>query len=141
MVANNQDYDYIYNDGTAKKRKEVVDDILKFLGTQKLSMTPIANGIGLSYERTTSAVRWAKRHGIIHGVRRGRKYLFCAASALTEEDACLLADLFYNKEKILSNFKIKSRKKRRVEDAPNKSVMTKGAGVTYTQHVLNTVYE
>ena len=132
-------YKYIYDDGSQKTRDEVVQDIIKFVGDNVYPMKDIAKGIGLNYTSTTSAVRWAKRNKLIYGRRIGRKYEFGAG--FREENSCLLADMFYSKDKILKNFKIKGITSRRVEDAPNTTTLAKGGGVRYTQHVLNTVYE
>lgn len=132
-------YKYIYNDGSQKTRDEVIKDIIKFVGNNLYPMNNIAKGIGLDYKKTTSAVRWAKRNKLIYGRRVGRKYEFGAG--FREESSCLLADMFYPKDKILKNFKIKGITSRRAEDAPNTTTLAKGGGVRYTQHVLNTVYE
>lgn len=132
-------YKYIYNDGTQKTRDEVVKDIIKFMGDKVYSMGEIAKGIDLSYVSTTSAVRWAKRNKLIYGRRVGRKYEFGAG--FKEEDSCLLAELLYPKDKILKQFKIKSVKRRKAEDAPNITTIANGGGVRYTQHILNTVYD
>jgi len=132
-------YKYIYDNGMQKTRDEVVKDIIEFMGDKVYSMGDIAKGIGLNYVSTTSAVRWAKRNKLIHGKRVGRKYEF--GSGFREESSCLLADLLYPKDKILKNFKIKSIKTRKAEDAPNITYIAKGGGVRYTNHVLDTVYD
>lgn len=132
-------YLYKYDNGAEKKRDEVLKDILNFVGKGKYPMKEIAKGIGLNYQSTTSAVRFAVRNDIMFSQRVGRKYEFGAG--YVEEDSCLLAEIFYNKEKILSNFKIKGTQKRKVEDAPNVSIIANKTGIVYTQHVLNTVYD
>lgn len=133
-------YLYEYDNGDKKTRDEAVKDILNFVGSEKYSMNQIAKGIGLNYTSTTSLVRWAKRNNIMYGIRRGRKYHF--GVGVMEEDACLLADMFYNKEKILSNFKVISTTKRKVEDAPTDSFeLSKSRNITYGTHVFNTVYD
>lgn len=133
-------YLYEYDNGDKKTRDEAIQDLLKFVGTDRYSMNQIAKGIGLNYTSTTSLVRWAKRNNIMYGIRRGRKYHFGAG--VMEENACLLADMFYNKEKILSNFKIISKQKRKVEDAPTTThELSKIRAVTYGTHVFSSVYD
>ena len=132
-------YLYEFNNGEKKTRDEAIQDLLNFVGNDRYSMNQIAKGIGLNYTSTTSLVRWAKRNNLMHGIRRGRKYHFGAGTY--DEDSCLLAKLFYDKDKILNRFKIIDVQKRKVDDAPNKSIIARGHGIIYNQHVLDTVYE
>lgn len=139
MEKTNFNYLYEFDNGEKKTRDEAIQDMLNFIGSDRYSMNQIAKGIGLNYTSTTSLVRWAKRNQLMYGIRRGRKYYFGAG--IIEEDSCLLAKMFYDKEKILSHFKIIDVQKRKVDDAPNKSIIAKGHGVVYNQHVLDTVYD
>jgi predicted transcriptional regulator len=136
----NYDYDYVYDNGTKKKRNEAIKDILEFVGDGAYHMNEIAKGIGLNYTSTTSLVRWLRRNKKMFGTRIGRKYIFRVGNIDTQSE-CLLADLLYPKDKILKLFKIKSVQTRHVEDAPNVTILAKGGGVRYTDHVFNTVYD
>jgi predicted transcriptional regulator len=139
MRKNNFKYTYVYENGKEATRDEVVKHILEFCGKGKHPLADIAKGIGMNYSSVNAAVRWSYRNGVMHSTRIGRKYLFGAG--YLQDNACLLADLLHPKEKILKQFKVKGVIKRKAEDTPVKTTISKGAGVTYGQHVLNTVYE
>ena len=133
-------YVYVYENGREATRDEVLKDILAFCGDKTYGLAEISRGIGLAYSPTNAAVRWATRHGVMHSKRVGRKYLF--GVGYLQENSCLLADLLHPVDKVLKNFKIKGRVKRKAEDAPNvKREISKSRSVTYGTHVLNTVYD
>lgn len=138
-LRNNFGYVYVFDNGREATRDEVIKEIIKFCGDKSYGLAEISKGIGMAYSPTNAAVRWATRNGVMHSKRVGRKYLF--GVGYLEENACLLAELFHNKDKILKNFKIKGVTKRKAEDSKNKTVISEGAGITYGQHVFNTVYD
>lgn len=135
----NFNYEYKFLDGTITDRNGVLKKIREFCGNESHPLKTIAKGINMSYSSTNAAVRWAQRNGVMHSKRIGRAYFF--GIGYLEDNSCLLSEMFYNKEKILSKLKVKSVTKRKIEDAPNKSTIAKGSGVTYGTHLLNTVYD
>lgn len=129
-------YDYIVG-GVKKKRYQVIDMILDFLKDDNKTTPEIVNHIQMEEQQCRNLLRFMINANFISntGKKRGDHFLY------ETYRECELSKLFgYTQEAINKKFKIKSRKVRKIEDAPNVSYRSKLRDVAYTNHHLNSIY-
>ena len=129
-------HDYIVG-GVKKKRYQVIDMILNFLENENRTTPEIINHIQMEEQQCRNLLRFMINANFITntGKKRGDHFLY------ETYRECELAKLFgYTEDIIRKKFKVKGRKVRKVEDAPNISYKSKLRDVTYSNHHLNSIY-
>lgn len=123
-------------DGLQFKRHEVVDMILNCIGDDRKTCKQISDELNFSYQIIKNLIRKLVVDELIIGtpVKRYKYY-----SKLNK--TCLLAEMFYNHENILKNFKIKKRKKHSLENSKNISSGSNMFGHVSAGHILDIIYE
>jgi len=107
------DYLYKFNNGKTILREDLINVILKtFVGKKKTTME-IVHEIGMKYNSVSNIVRYLCTTGQLVGKRKNRVAYY------RKTCDCPLANLFYDKEKILQSFKIKKKIKRTVDQSKN----------------------
>lgn len=129
-------HDYMVG-GVKKKRYQVIDMILNFLENENRTTPEIINHIQMEEQQCRNLLRFMINANFITntGKKRGDHFLY------ETYRECELAKLFgYTEDVIRKKFKVKGRKVRKVEDAPNISHKSKIRDVTYSNHHLNSIY-
>ena len=112
----NDDYIFEDNNGVSIIRKDLVNLILNCIGNDKKSCDEISKELNYKYQTIKNILRKLELSNEISS-HPTQKYTFYQK---INKD-CLLAELLYNKEKILKRFKIKSVTKRTVHDGTTKA--------------------
>jgi len=130
------DYFYTTEDGEKLRREDVVKLIKAYLRENKTSFLPdIIEHCKLPRESVYGVLNYMVLTNAINRTSEGRKRKY------TLSEDCLLADMFYPREKIEKSFKIKSRKIYRLENSKNVSYNS-GAYIThYSGSQYDTVYD
>lgn len=129
-------HDYII-DGKKYKRYQVVDMILDILKDENKTIPEIHKEINIELKVLRNLIRYMRDANIISntGKKRGDFFLF----EIYRD--CLLANLLIGTpQDVVKKFKVKGRRTRKMEDAPNISSGTKNNNFAYTDHHLNSIY-
>lgn len=126
--------DHIFEDkhGNKIKRMQLVNKILECIGDKKKCCKQIANEIGFEYQVVRNILRRLLSANVLDSTPT-KSYTYYHKLDKT----CLLADMFYNKDKILKNMKVKSSKTYSVEDFKNTKVDSR-KGIVYNQSSITT---
>jgi hypothetical protein len=126
--------EHIFTDihGNKVKRLQLVNKILDCIGNKKKCCKQISNEIGFEYQTVRNILRRLIGANILDSTPT-KSYTYYHKLDKT----CLLAEMFYNKEKILNNFKIKSVQRHNVEDSKFISYDSKLHGVVYNNSSMS----
>jgi predicted transcriptional regulator len=110
---------YKLNDGKTYSRTEVIKMILDCIGSDTKNCKQISEELNASYKSISQILRGlvSTEHLITTKTQRFTYY--------RKPNFCGLAEMFYDKETILKNFKIKGKITRKAEDTPNISYRSK----------------
>ena len=106
-------YYYTFNDGKRIYRDELRELILSKFDNSKKSITEICEEINMQYVSVGNIVRHLSAEGLLIGKKQNRTTYF------RKIGSCALANLLYDKDAILKNFKIKEKIKRTVDQSKN----------------------
>lgn len=106
-------YYYTFNDGKKIHRDELRELILSKFDNNKKSITQICEEINMQYVSVGNMVRHLSAEGLLIGKKQNRTTYF------RKIGSCALANLLYDKDEILKNFKIKKKIKRTVDQGKN----------------------
>jgi predicted transcriptional regulator len=106
-------YYYTFNDGKKIYRDELRELILSKFDNSKKSITEICEEINMQYVSVGNIVRHLSAEGLLIGKKQNRTTYF------RKIGSCALANLLYDKDAILKNFKIKKKIKRTVDQSKN----------------------
>ena len=112
----NDDHIFEDLDGNKIKRVQLVEKILTCVGDSKKTCLDISKELNYKYQTIKNILRKLVLHDLLIATP-SKSYTYYSQV----KNSCLLADLLYNEEKVLKNFKILSRKTYTVEDGKNVS--------------------
>lgn len=131
-MSHKEDHWFTDKHGNRIKRLELVNKILECIGNQRKCCKQIANEIGFEYQVVRNILRRLLTANLLDSTPT-KAYTYYHKLDKT----CLLADLFYNKDKILKKFKIKNVKRYSIEDFKGKKFDSK-KGIVYNQSSMTT---
>src|SRR6056300_343863 len=114
-----EDFEFVKLDGTKITRKEFMELILNNVTDQNVNTVEIASLIQMPVKPVGNMLRYLVVNGYLISTKTQRFTYY------RKPNYCALASMFYDKELILKNFKIKGRTMRKAEDAPSTSYKSK----------------
>jgi DNA-binding IscR family transcriptional regulator len=122
--------------GKEYKRNQAIDMILDVLDTKAMTISELSEMFEINGQPILSLIKVMRENNLITNtkLRRNGHYLFKSC------DDCLLAKLFYPVDKIENSFKIKSKKKRTVDEGTSKNTVSRLNNVNYSNSLYDSVY-
>lgn len=108
--------------------------VLKFLATGRKSIPEVAEKLECSYQQAVTILRSMVTKGIVVS-EKGHKLTYYRGVK-----SCLLAELFYPKDKILKRFKIKGVVYKKLDNFPNVSYGGSSGWTEIRRSYDNTIY-
>jgi|TARA_R110002153_G_scaffold87801_4_gene216784 hypothetical protein len=110
------------------------DKVRKFLATGRKSIPEVAKELGYTYQQTVTLLRSMVTSGEVVS-EKGHKLTYYRA-----RKSCLLAELFYPKDKILERFTIKGVVYKKLDNFPVVSYGGSSGWAEVSRSYDNTVY-
>ena len=114
-----EDFEFEKLDGTKIKRKEFMQLILDNITDQNVNVAEVAALVQMHSKPVGNMLRYLVTHEYLISTKTQRYTYY------RKPNYCALANMFYDKEAILKNFKIKGKITRKAEDTPNISYRSK----------------
>jgi len=134
LAAQNNLYEFTFNNGSKIKRYELAQLILDVIGDEKKHTAQIATEIGMNYQSVFAVIRTLVTGEVLIGEKMSKH------TAYKKPKPCGLAD-FFNHKSSIENFKIKGSKKYKAENFPNVSFGGKSGYENFSSNYSNTIYE
>jgi hypothetical protein len=110
------------------------DKVQKFLATGRKSIPEVAKELGYTYQQTVTLLRSMVTRGLVVN-EKGHKLTYYKVVK-----SCLLAEMFYPKDKILKHFKIKGIIHKKLDNFPIVSYGGSSGWAEVSRSYDNTVY-